>query len=83
MTRSSNMARYTRGANRQPPRHLGTRYNEEGSFLHEPGNTVVCHLVANSPSWKAVIEARESIRNLPGAERLRWPCHCHTPSLKP
>ena len=72
MTGSSTMVRYTRSANKQPPRHLGTRYSEDGLFLPEPGNTVVCHLVAESPSWRAVVEARESIRNLPGAERLAF-----------
>ena len=64
MTGSSNMVRYTRSANKQPPRHLGTRYSEDGLFLPEPGNTVVCHLVAESPSWRAVVEARENAQQV-------------------
>ena len=45
--------------NPAPPSHLGTRYDATGTFLREPGNTVVCHLIEGSPSQQAIIQARE------------------------
>ena len=53
--------------NDAPPRHLGTRYSEDGIFLNEPGNTVVCHLVEGSLSAQAIIKARQSVLEMPEA----------------
>ncbi|KXG84470.1 DUF1868 domain-containing protein [Agrobacterium bohemicum] len=50
-----------------PPRHLGTRYDSNGEFLHEPGNTVVCHLAEGSRTQSAIIKAREKIIGMPEA----------------
>jgi hypothetical protein len=49
-----------------PPRYLGSRYDASGQFLSDPGNTVVCHLVQGSPTEKALLAARERIRQLGG-----------------
>ncbi|MCO6185504.1 DUF1868 domain-containing protein [Rhizobium sp. L1K21] len=54
----------------EPIRHLGTRYNEQGQFLREPGNTVVCHLVKGSLSEAAVLDARRRMMALPESEKL-------------
>lgn len=72
MSSTHPIARFTRRSNRLPPRHLGTRYDADGRFLPEPGNTVVCHLVPGSPSQRAILEARQRMMALPGAERLAF-----------
>ncbi|WP_245520914.1 DUF1868 domain-containing protein, partial [Mesorhizobium sp. M8A.F.Ca.ET.208.01.1.1] len=38
--------------------------------MFEPGNTVVSHLVAGSPSEAAVVAVRERMRAMPDADRL-------------
>ena len=50
-----------------PPRHLGTRLNADGEFLHELGNTVVCHLVEGSMTQSAIIKARQQLLDMPEA----------------
>lgn len=55
-----------------PPRHLGTRYDRAGNFLHEPGNTFVSHVVDGSDSQKALIEVRERLRALPYARHFTF-----------
>ena len=54
------------------PRHLGTRYNANGTFLPEPGNTVVCHLVNGSASERAVIEVRDRMLSMPDSGKLAF-----------
>lgn len=56
----------------QPPRHLGRRYNTEGEFLAEPGNTVVCHLVEGSQSESAIIQTRQRFLDMPEASQLAF-----------
>jgi hypothetical protein len=55
-----------------PIAHLGTRYNAEGTFLPEPGNTIVCHLTENALSQQAVVDARERYFALPEVEKLSF-----------
>lgn len=55
-----------------PKRHLGVRYDESGTFLPEPGNTVVCHLVEGSASQRAIIETRTRLMALPEAEKFAF-----------
>jgi hypothetical protein len=66
------LARYAASSNSDMPRHLGTRYNAEGAFLPEPGNTVVCHLVAGSASQRAVVEVRERMLSMPDSGKLTF-----------
>ncbi|WP_107674722.1 DUF1868 domain-containing protein [Agrobacterium sp. LAD9] len=56
----------------QPPRHLGSRYNADGEFLPEPGNTVVCHLVEGSQTEKAIIATRQRFLDMPEAPQLAF-----------
>ncbi|MEW9524838.1 DUF1868 domain-containing protein [Agrobacterium radiobacter] len=56
----------------QPPRHLGSRYNADGEFLPEPGNTVVCHLVEGSQTEKAIIATRQRFLDTPEAPQLAF-----------
>lgn len=55
-----------------PLRHIGIRHTADGVFLKEPGNTVVCHLVKDSLSARAVMEARTRMQSLPEAEKLAY-----------
>jgi len=66
------LAGFFEGTNPTPPVHLGSRYDTSGTFLLEPGNTVVSHLVGGSPSEAAVIEVRERLRAMPDADRLAF-----------
>jgi hypothetical protein len=64
---------FSQSLNDAPLRHLGTRYDLEGTFLPEPGNTVVCHLVEGSATQAALTEARQAVMALPEAgERLAF-----------
>lgn len=64
---SSELAAFSIASNDAPPRHLGTRYNVEGVFLPEPGNTVVSHLVDGSVTQRAVVKARQRFLDMPEA----------------
>ncbi|ATU91365.1 DUF1868 domain-containing protein [Phyllobacterium zundukense] len=64
------LAPYTASNNSGAPRHLGTRYDTNGNFLQEPGNTVVCHLVSGSASERAVLEVRDRMMLMPDADKL-------------
>ncbi|TGP23508.1 MULTISPECIES: DUF1868 domain-containing protein [unclassified Mesorhizobium] len=66
------LAAFFEGSNPAAPAHLGTRYDTSGNFLLEPGNTVVSHLVQDSPSEAAIIEVRERMRAMPDADRLAF-----------
>ena len=69
---SPSLARFAAGANTAVPRHLGRRYDDNGRFLREPGNTVVCHLVPGSPTEKAMIEVRRRMLAMPEADHLAF-----------
>ena len=61
---------YGRQFHAAPPPHLGTRYNRDGVFQPEPGNTVVCHLVEGSASQQALADARLLFQSMPDAGKL-------------
>ncbi|UXN59924.1 DUF1868 domain-containing protein [Phyllobacterium zundukense] len=71
-TAKPSLARYAASRNFDMPRHLGTRYNAEGTFLPEPGNTVVCHLVGGSASERAVNEVRDRMLSMPDSGKLTF-----------
>lgn len=58
--------------NASPPMHMGTRYDKTGHFLPEPGNTVICHLKSGASSSEAVLNLREKMKTLPGADCLAF-----------
>jgi hypothetical protein len=58
------------GAHGSPPPRVGTRYDRQGRFLPEPGNTVVSHLVPGSAGERAVLAVRDRIRAMPDAASL-------------
>ncbi|OLP44404.1 DUF1868 domain-containing protein [Rhizobium oryziradicis] len=53
-------------------RHLGIRFNQEGKFLPEPGNTIVCHLTEGSPNRQAISNARSRYMSMVEADRLAF-----------
>ncbi|MES5099745.1 DUF1868 domain-containing protein [Agrobacterium sp. BA1120] len=64
---SQKLAAFSTANNDAPPRHLGTRYDLNGEFLHEPGNTVVCHLAEGSRTQYAIIKTRKQLLDMPEA----------------
>ena len=65
-------AHYGRSHKDTPPWHLGTRYDAAGTFLPEPGNTVVCHLVSGSATEQALANARAQYQAMPDAGKLAF-----------
>jgi hypothetical protein len=63
---------FGRQPDRVPPRHLGTRYNQAGVFLPEPGNTVVCHVVEGSATQQALMDARLVFQGMADAAKLAF-----------
>lgn len=63
---------YARSRNPTAPRHLGTRYDRSGTFLPEPGNTVVCHLVSGSATEQVLVDAQARYRAMPDAASLAF-----------
>ncbi len=55
-----------------PPFYRGRRFDEGGNFLHEPGNTVVSHVVPGSATEDALRRVRLSLEALPFAGRFAW-----------
>ncbi|MBB4955313.1 hypothetical protein H4S14_003349 [Agrobacterium vitis] len=55
-----------------PSRHFGIRFNQEGKFLPEPGNTIVCHLTEGSKTQQAVNQMRSRYMTMPEADRLAF-----------
>lgn len=64
---SPKLATFSTAYNASPPRDLGKRYSEDGEFLPEPGNTVVCHLIEGSKTQNAIIKARQRLIDMPEA----------------
>jgi hypothetical protein len=66
------LAKLLASRNNAPPPRLGIRYDAEGHFLPEAGNSIVCHLARRSPSEAALLAVRERMLALPGAESLAF-----------
>lgn len=72
MTIQASLKKVSQGANGTPPWHLGTRYNAEGIFLPEPGNTVVSHLMPQTASTAAILEVRRRMMEMPEARQFAF-----------
>ncbi|WP_421853216.1 DUF1868 domain-containing protein [Oricola sp.] len=55
-----------------PNRYLGVRFDDDGAFLPDPGNTVVRHVVPGSQTQAALIELRERLRGLAWGHRFAF-----------
>lgn len=55
-----------------PPRHLGSRFNEAGNFLRQPGNTVVRQVAPGSKTEAALVKVRDGLRSLPFGDRFAY-----------
>lgn len=71
-TLSEALSPFSKSQNPNPLHHIGTRYDAKGTFLLEPGNTIVCHLLGKSLSAEAVIDARTRMQTFPEAEKLAF-----------
>lgn len=54
------------------PFHLGTRYDDTGTFLSDPGNTVVCHLKPETATEDALFDARQRYLGMSDAHGLAF-----------
>jgi len=59
-------------ANPRPNGRVGIRFDANGMFLPEPGNTVVRHVVPGSRTEDALIELRRRLRDLPWGDRFAY-----------
>ncbi|WP_413991601.1 DUF1868 domain-containing protein [Labrys okinawensis] len=66
------LQQFAASTNRSRPRHLGTRYDRQGRFLPEPGNTVVCHVVPDTATERALVAVRERLMAMPDAGSLAF-----------
>lgn len=55
-----------------PPPHLSIRYDAEGHFLREPGNTIVCHVPLESRTASALERTRNGLMALPYGDRFAY-----------
>lgn len=69
---SKDLEYFSADSHDKPPRHLGSRYNVDGEFLPEPGNTVVCHLLEGSRSESAIVKTRQRFLGMPEASQLAF-----------
>jgi hypothetical protein len=60
------------GRNADAPVHLGTRYDANGTFLSDPGNTVVSHLVTGSATEAVLLDARQRYLGMSDAQSLAF-----------
>jgi hypothetical protein len=63
---------FTETAKTAPPRRLNIRYDAEGRFLREPGNTVVCHVPPRSRTASALERTRDGLMALPYGDRFAY-----------
>lgn len=63
----SSLDALTRSSNSVPNKYLGQRFDRDGTFLPEPGNTVVRHVVSGSDTELALLDLREKLQALPAA----------------
>jgi hypothetical protein len=68
----SSLIAFARSAHSAPPRHFGTRYAADGRFLQEPGNTVVSHVTAGTPSHAAILAVRDRMMAMPEADQFAF-----------
>lgn len=63
---------FTETGKTAPPRRLNIRYDAEGRFLREPGNTIVCHVVPGSRTASALGRVSEGLMALPYGDRFAY-----------
>lgn len=67
---SPSLSALAASSNASPPFHLGTRYDRNGTFKPEPGNTVVSHLLPGEPETEAILRLRQRMLEMPRADLL-------------
>lgn len=54
------------------PAMLGTRFDRRGTFLQEPGNTIVCHVRGGSRTQTAMVRLRDRLQALDAGRHFTW-----------
>ncbi|WP_422371239.1 DUF1868 domain-containing protein [Hoeflea sp.] len=54
------------------PAMLGTRFDRRGTFLPEPGNTIVCHVPDGSQTQAAMVKVRDRLQTLDAGRHFTW-----------
>jgi hypothetical protein len=55
-----------------PNRHLGVRFDQNGRFLREEGNTIVAQVIPGSATEQALVRVREELMALPFARHFAF-----------
>lgn len=55
-----------------PPHYLNRRFDADGTFLLEPGNTIVSHVVDGSATQQALVRVRDALKALPYGDRFAY-----------
>lgn len=66
------LLRFSSAVRTEPPAKLGIRYDAQGRFLREPGNTVVCHLYPGSAEEQAIVGLRQRMMAMSDADHLAF-----------
>lgn len=56
----------------EPPHHLNRRFDAQGTFLQQPGNTVVSHVADGSATQQALVRVREALKALPYGDHFAY-----------
>lgn len=71
-TSTLDLARFAESRHDAPPPRLGVRYDRDGRFLPEAGNTVVCSARRGSAEETALLAARDRLLAMPEADRFAF-----------
>ena len=55
-----------------PPHYLNRRFDADGTFLPQPGNTIVSHVIDGSATQRALARVREALKALPYGDRFAY-----------
>lgn len=72
MTISPSLAAFVQSRHTDAPHYLGTRYNADGVFLPEPGNTVVCNVQPDTATQAVLLDIHQRFRNRPDGRKLAF-----------
>ncbi len=72
MTISPSLTAFAQSSHTDAPQYLGTRYNADGVFLSEPGNTIVCNVQPGTPTQAVLFDVRQRFRDRPDAAKLAF-----------
>lgn len=63
---------YTEIGKSEPPYYLNRRFDATGTFLPQPGNTIVSHVFDGSDTQRALVRVRDALMALPYGDRFAF-----------